>query len=166
MGQTPDNDEREVDCGCAQTNEGLTRRALVGGSASLGLVTLGCAGKAEKWQPAAVTSEKGVVSLPVTDHPPLAKPGGMVAVQPPGLRKPVLVMRGDGDDFHVMSLKCPHLGCTVRWNPEEQTLVCPCHGSRFDDGGHPTKGPAKTALKRYEASFSELTVRFKVDEDA
>ncbi|MEM6994993.1 MAG: Rieske 2Fe-2S domain-containing protein [Myxococcota bacterium] len=165
MAQVHD-DEHDAPCDCSGSDGQLTRRNLVAGSASLGLAVVGCASRGEKWTVTPVTSEKGVVALPVTDHPPLATAGGMVAVHPPGLRRPVVVMRLEGDQFRVMSLKCPHLGCTVRWNAEEQTLGCPCHGSRFDDDGNPTKGPAKSALTQYPATFRELTVRFKVDEDA
>ncbi|MGF1460941.1 MAG: Rieske 2Fe-2S domain-containing protein [Leptolyngbyaceae cyanobacterium] len=45
-----------------------------------------------------------------------------------------------------ISAKCPHLGCTVDWNPNEQEFICPCHGSRFDSLGMVTNGPANEAL--------------------
>lgn len=143
----------------------LTRRGVVAGGASLSLTVIGC-GKGKRWEASQVPAEEGVVSLAISDHPPLAKAGGMVAVQPPGARKPLLVMRIENDHFRVMSLKCPHLGCTVRWDSEQQNLVCPCHGSRFDDGGKVLEGPAKASLKQYQASFVEMQVRFKVDDDA
>lgn len=164
MSQSHDNDEPDHDCGCGVATDGVTRRGLVAGSASLGLSALGCASRPEPWESARVSSKKGLVSLPIADHPLLTTPGGMIAVQPTGMRKPVLVMRVEGDEFRVMSLKCPHLGCTVRWDGEAQVLVCPCHGSRFDDEGKPTKGPAKSALHRYPTTFSDLTVHFKVDD--
>ena len=39
---------------------------------------------------------------------------------------------------------CPHMGCRLIWNPEEQTYECPCHGSRFDKEGHLMDDPAQT----------------------
>ena len=39
---------------------------------------------------------------------------------------------------------CPHMGCRLIWNPEEQTYECPCHGSRFDKEGHLLDDPAQT----------------------
>lgn len=141
----------------------LSRRALLANGASLGLAAAtGCASRGTPWTVQPVPTERGVVSLLVSDYPPLATAGGMVAVQPPGLRKPVLVMRVENDQFKVMSLRCPHLGCTVRWDGTSQSLLCPCHRSRFDDSGNRIEGPAKTGLSRYEASFSEMTVRFRV----
>jgi len=38
--------------------------------------------------------------------------------------------------------RCPHMGCALRWNGEEGTWDCPCHGSRFDRRGAVLDGPA------------------------
>lgn len=52
---------------------------------------------------------------------------------------------GDGELFAV-SVKCPHLGCQLEWNPDEKSWDCPCHGSRFDYRGKLLEGPAQTDL--------------------
>ncbi|MCI8891999.1 MAG: FAD-dependent oxidoreductase [Eubacterium sp.] len=39
---------------------------------------------------------------------------------------------------------CPHMGCRLEWNPEEQSFDCPCHGSRFHQDGRLMDGPAQT----------------------
>ena len=39
---------------------------------------------------------------------------------------------------------CPHMGCRLEWNPEEETYDCPCHGSRFQQDGRLMDGPAQT----------------------
>lgn len=41
---------------------------------------------------------------------------------------------------------CPHMGCQLEWNPEEESWDCPCHGSRFDKQGTLLNGPAQTSL--------------------
>lgn len=38
--------------------------------------------------------------------------------------------------------RCPHLGCSLKWNKSEHTWDCPCHGSRFDENGHLIDNPA------------------------
>ena len=38
--------------------------------------------------------------------------------------------------------RCPHLGCSLKWNKEEHTWDCPCHGSRFDEEGRLLDNPA------------------------
>lgn len=38
--------------------------------------------------------------------------------------------------------RCPHLGCALRWNSQEHTWDCPCHGSRFAVDGTLLENPA------------------------
>ena len=38
--------------------------------------------------------------------------------------------------------RCPHLGCALKYNPEEHSWDCPCHGSRFDESGELIDNPA------------------------
>ena len=38
--------------------------------------------------------------------------------------------------------RCPHLGCALKWNAQEHTWDCPCHGSRFTEDGHLIDNPA------------------------
>ncbi len=44
--------------------------------------------------------------------------------------------------LYVVDLRCPHLGCSLEWNPEERSWDCPCHGSRFDYTGTCLSNPA------------------------
>lgn len=44
--------------------------------------------------------------------------------------------------------RCPHLGCALKWNPQERSWDCPCHGSRFSEGGSLLDNPATGDLKR------------------
>lgn len=44
--------------------------------------------------------------------------------------------------------RCPHLGCALKWNPQEHSWDCPCHGSRFDESGKLLDNPANGDLKR------------------
>jgi hypothetical protein len=46
------------------------------------------------------------------------------------------------------SKRCPHLGCTLKWNPQERSWDCPCHGSRFEEDGTLIDNPAAGNLKR------------------
>lgn len=38
--------------------------------------------------------------------------------------------------------RCPHLGCALKYNSEENSWDCPCHGSRFTKNGQLINGPA------------------------
>lgn len=41
---------------------------------------------------------------------------------------------------------CPHLGCTVPWEPAQNQFVCPCHASVYDPTGQNIAGPAPRPL--------------------
>ena len=43
--------------------------------------------------------------------------------------------------------RCPHLGCALKWNKQEHSWDCPCHGSRFDEDGKVLDNPATGDLK-------------------
>lgn len=44
--------------------------------------------------------------------------------------------------------RCPHLGCALKWNKQEHSWDCPCHGSRFDEEGNCLDNPATRDLKK------------------
>ena len=43
--------------------------------------------------------------------------------------------------------RCPHLGCALKWNKNERTWDCPCHGSRFSEDGKLLNTPATGDIK-------------------
>lgn len=43
--------------------------------------------------------------------------------------------------------RCPHLGCSLKWNKNEHTWDCPCHGSRFESDGKLIDNPSTKDLK-------------------
>ncbi|MEL6470149.1 MAG: Rieske 2Fe-2S domain-containing protein [Cyanobacteria bacterium J06623_4] len=60
---------------------------------------------------------------------------------------------------YAISAVCPHLGCTVAWEPESNEFACPCHGSRFDATGERTSGPASRALSLVTVVIKDDQVR-------
>ena len=59
---------------------------------------------------------------------------------------------GDANDFIALSSTCPHLGCQVRWEAQNNRYFCPCHNGVFDPSGKATAGPpgeAGQSLGRY-----------------
>jgi len=60
---------------------------------------------------------------------------------------------GDAGDFIALSSTCPHLGCQVRWEGQNNRFHCPCHNGVFDPSGTAISGPpaeAGQSLPRYE----------------
>jgi Rieske Fe-S protein len=62
-----------------------------------------------------------------------------------GLKK-IAVYKDEANQVHAFSAVCPHLGCYVRWNSDERSFDCPCHGSRFSCEGKVINGPALNDL--------------------
>jgi len=52
---------------------------------------------------------------------------------------------GSADDFLALSSTCPHLGCKVHWEAQNNRFFCPCHNGAFDPSGKATAGPPAEA---------------------
>lgn len=62
--------------------------------------------------------------------------------------KVVVTRQAEGESaksFSALSSVCPHLGCAVHWEPQNDQFFCPCHNGAFDATGKATKGPPLTA---------------------
>lgn len=49
------------------------------------------------------------------------------------------------ENFIALSSVCPHLGCQVHWEPQNDRFFCPCHNGVFDPQGKPLEGPPAKA---------------------
>lgn len=49
-------------------------------------------------------------------------------------------------NYRIFSARCTHLGCIIDRTVGE-TLVCPCHGSRYSFSGEVLRGPAQRNLQ-------------------
>jgi cytochrome b6-f complex iron-sulfur subunit len=58
----------------------------------------------------------------------------------------------EGDKLCAISTTCTHLGCII--GPSATGFACPCHGSRFDQDGNVTGGPAPKPLPWYALSLA------------
>jgi len=55
----------------------------------------------------------------------------------------------ENNKLHLVGAECMHLGCIVKWNNDEKTWDCPCHGSRYTQEGKVINGPANQDLPHY-----------------
>ena len=65
--------------------------------------------------------------------------------------RPQLLVNGLEATMHLLTPtrpRCPHMGCALKWNPQERTWDCPCHGSRFSGEGGLITGPATGRLRK------------------
>jgi quinol---cytochrome c reductase iron-sulfur subunit, bacillus type len=69
-----------------------------------------------------------------------------------------------GTEILAFTTTCPHLGCSVDFDPKADAFRCPCHTSSFDKGGNRISGPAKRGMDPLEAKVDadgRVTVRFR-----
>lgn len=55
----------------------------------------------------------------------------------------------EAEEFVVISTRCMHLGCPVRYTPPAQRFICPCHGGVYDFQGKVVGGPPVRPLDRF-----------------
>jgi len=67
--------------------------------------------------------------------------------------RPTLIIRKNGQLLAYDAL-CTHLGCIVKWDAQESSIECPCHGGVFASNGKVVAGPPPKNL---------LPVSLKVD---
>ncbi len=62
--------------------------------------------------------------------------------------------------IEAISLKCTHLGCTVKWEPAKQIFRCPCHDGWYNKHGVNKGGPPPAPLEHlaYKIVGSKLIV--------
>jgi cytochrome b6-f complex iron-sulfur subunit len=63
----------------------------------------------------------------------------------------VCVVR-EGNKLAAISTTCTHLGCIV--GVADTGFACPCHGSRFDQDGNVTGGPAPKPLPWFKVTVA------------
>ena len=71
----------------------------------------------------------------------------------------LVIEEGPAIATYAISAVCTHLGCTVDWDAAMQMFACPCHGSRYDQAGHVTQGPARRDLELVTVIVKEDQVR-------
>lgn len=95
--------------------------------------------------PADDSDEKGWLFVCTTDQ---LQPGDALDFVTPAGAKMVVTRQGAGgeaSDFLALSSVCPHLGCRVHWEANNDRFFCPCHNGAFDKSGKPTAGPPMAA---------------------
>lgn len=65
-------------------------------------------------------------------------------------------LRRTGEDqFLAFSINCTHLGCPVRWLPDADLFMCPCHGGVFYSDGTVASGPPPKPLVTYPVRVNQ-----------
>ena len=70
----------------------------------------------------------------------------------------------DGKTFQVFAINCAHLGCPVRWFPQSNLFMCPCHGGAYYQDGSRASGPPERGLFEYHYKIEEGKLFIKAGE--
>lgn len=127
-------------------DEAVTRRefvrfaVLTSGALFVGTVVLGILGKLD--------SRKRTKRQLIMKTGEL-EPGHAKYFHYPNSGDQAMLLRLDDGSYVAYSQKCTHLSCAVYYEPNKDTLHCPCHEGYFDPAtGEPTAGPPQRRLPR------------------
>lgn len=62
------------------------------------------------------------------------------------------------DKFIAFAINCTHLGCPVRWMPDAEIFLCPCHGGVYNMDGSYAAGPPPHGLNKYPVRIKDNKV--------
>jgi cytochrome b6-f complex iron-sulfur subunit len=68
-----------------------------------------------------------------------------------------LIRAADGG-FLAVHNRCPHLGCTVSWEADQNHFLCPCHASTFDFYGDFDSPPVPRPLDAFAVAVEDGVV--------
>jgi Rieske Fe-S protein len=136
-----------------------------------GAVTAGLCGRA--WRgtflaeasPVPAGVNVGILQIKISDYPLLQEEFGSIRLAfnpinsdssgPLGFFYPVLINRGEGDNFYAMDSGCSHAGYVVPiYDPFEGAMICPGHGSHYSiDGTVWEDQEASNSLTRFDLTY-------------
>lgn len=62
--------------------------------------------------------------------------------------------RDSATSFTSFAVNCTHLGCPVRWLPQANLFLCPCHGGVYYQDGSVAAGPPPRPLVQYKVRIN------------
>lgn len=65
----------------------------------------------------------------------------------------ILINTKEGE-LVAFSAICTHLTCTVLYESDSETIICPCHNGKFDLSGNVISGPPPSPLESYNVEIS------------
>jgi Rieske Fe-S protein len=74
------------------------------------------------------------------------------------------VRRIEGSQFQVFAVNCAHLGCPVRWFPQSNLFMCPCHGGAYYQDGSRASGPPERGLFEYPFKVDNGLIQIQAGE--
>lgn len=72
---------------------------------------------------------------------------------------PAMLLHNTDDSWVALSAVCTHLGCTVKFEPDQNRIHCACHGGVYDPKtGRNVSGPPPRPLRAYKVRIAPDSV--------
>jgi menaquinol-cytochrome c reductase iron-sulfur subunit len=69
--------------------------------------------------------------------------------------------RVSATELTAFSVNCTHLGCPVRWLPDAELFMCPCHGGVYNRDGTVVAGPPPQPLVQFTVRVHDGLVQIR-----
>ncbi len=141
------NAKQAPEAGGSESRGSITRRGLLGwltGAALAGSAVISAFSNFVFMKPRATYGQPSRFAI---GRPETFPPGTRISLD---VRR-VCVVREE-NRLAVISTTCTHLGCIVAVS--DTGFDCPCHGSRYDQDGTVTGGPAPRALPWFKTTLA------------
>lgn len=104
----------------------------------------------------------GIVTVPITSSSPLFAAGSAAIVS--YTSGSIMVDHPSENTFNALTRTCTHQGCIISsFDKTSKQFICTCHGSRFDQNGGVSQGPANSPLTKYQTDFQNNILTIKIN---
>ena len=83
-----------------------------------------------------------------------------VMVKHERFEKPICVYKHTEEEYSALYTECTHKGCEVK--PNDNFIVCPCHGSEYTNRGVVQNPPAERDLKQFKLTIDSDNIYIHV----
>ena len=109
------------------------------------------------------TFENGKVTVDLARAPELTEKSGAIRLEKKGLPNRMLIVHGDGGNYHAFRNKCAHAGRRMDPVPGSQYVQCCSVGkSTFEYDGKRVSGSAKKDIQAYPVNMEDKNLIISV----
>jgi len=86
----------------------------------------------------------------------ISKQRKYVLVRTEKLNFPICIYKLNENTYSALLMECTHKSCEL--SPQGDYLICPCHGSEFNNYGKVQNPPAETDLRNFKITHNEENI--------
>jgi len=86
----------------------------------------------------------------------VSKPRKYILVRTEKLNFPICIYKLNDNTYSALLMECTHKSCEL--TPHGDYLICPCHGSEFNNYGKVQNPPAELDLSNFKVTHNDETI--------